>query len=124
MASLQGRLTDLATRIAAELKSRKGFGWSISGKSTAGEVYPGFAPYAFTSTTARSFARARVAATASTIYTVKKNGTTVATVTFAAGATVGVWSAGVSWADGDFATLEAPATPDITLSDITIGARA
>lgn len=124
MASLAQRLSDVVTRIASELKARKGFGWSISGKSTAGEVYPGFAPYAFSSTTARSFARARVVATASTVYLVKRNGTTVAQVTFAAGATVGVWSAGVTWADGDFAVLEAPATPDATLADITIGVRA
>lgn len=124
MATLAQRLTDLATRIATELKSRKGFGWSISGKSTAGEVYPGFAPYGMQSTTARSFARARVAATASTVYLVKRNGAQVATVTFAAGATVGVWSAGVTWADGDFAVLEAPATADATLADITVGARA
>lgn len=125
MATLTQRQVDLATRIAAEFKARpRGVVWTITGKSTASEVYPGFSPYAFTSTTARSFARARVAATASTVYVVKKNGTQVATVTFAAGATVGVWSAGVTWADGDFATLEAPATPDTTLADITIGARA
>ncbi len=125
MASLAQRLADLTTRVAAEFKSRpRGLVWTISGKSTAGEVVPGFSPYAFVSTAARSFARARVAATASTVFTVKRNGTTVATVTFAAGATLGVWSAGVTWADGDFATLEAPATADATLADITIGARA
>lgn len=124
MATLAQRLTDLATRAAAEFKARKGFGWSVTGKSTAGEVYPGFAPYALQSTTARSFARARVAATASTVYAVKRNGAQVATVTFAAGATVGVWSAGVTWADGDFAVLEAPATADATLADITVGVRA
>ena len=125
MATQAQRLVDLATRVAAEFKSRpRGLVWTISGKSTAGEIVPGLAPYAFTSTTARSFARSRVAATSATTYTVKKNGTTVATVTFAAGATVGVWSAGVTWADGDFAVLEAPATADATLADITIGARA
>ena len=32
-------------------------------------------------------------------------------------------AAGVTWADGDFAALEAPASPDATLADITIGAR-
>lgn len=125
MATQAQRLVDLATRVAAEFKSRpRGLVWSISGKCVSGEVYPGLAPYGFTSTTARSFARARVAATASTVYVVRRNGTQVATVTFAAGATVGVWSAAVTWDDGDFATLEAPATPDSTLSDITIGARA
>lgn len=124
MATQAQRLVDLATRVAAEFKARpKGLVWSVSGKSTAGEVVPGFAPYAFTSTAARSFARARVAATASTVYLVKRNGAQVATVTFGVGATVGVWSAGVAWADGDFAVVEAPATPDATLADITIGAR-
>lgn len=101
----------------------RGLVWTIAGKSTATEVVPGFAPYAFASTVARSFARARVAATAATAYVVRRNGAQVATVTFAAGATVGVWSAGVTWADGDFATLEAAATADSTLADITIGAR-
>lgn len=124
MATQAQRLIDLANRVAAEFKTRpRGLVWSISGKTTAGEAYPGLAPYAFASTVARSFARARVAATASTVFTVKRNGTTVATVTFAAGATVGVWSAAVTWADGDFAVLESPATADATLADITIGAR-
>lgn len=124
MATQAQRLVDLANRVAAEFKTRpRGLVWSISGKTAAGEVYPGLTPYAFGSTTARSFARARVAATASTVFTVKRNGTQVATVTFAAGATVGVWSAGVTWADGDFATLEAPASADATLADVVIGAR-
>jgi|GEM_PF-2031804 len=125
MATQAQRLVDLATRVAAEFKARpRGLVWSISGKTAAGEVYPGLAPYAFSSTVARSFARARVAATASTVFTIKRNGAQVAMVTFAAGATVGVWSAAVTWADGDFATIEAPATPDASLADITIGARA
>ncbi|MNR96409.1 hypothetical protein D3C72_275640 [compost metagenome] len=102
----------------------RGLVWSITGKTIASEVFPGVAPYAFISTTARSIARARVAATASTVFTVKRNGTQVATITFDAGATVGVWSAGVTWADGDFATVEAPATADATLADITLSARA
>jgi len=125
MATQAQRLIDLANRVAAEFKARpRGLVWSIAGKTMAGEVYPGLAPYAFSSATARSFARARVAATASTVFTVKRNGTTVATVTFAAGATVGIWSAAVTWTDGDFATVEAPATADATLADIVIGARA
>lgn len=124
MATSIQRQADALALIGAEFKKRKGFVWSISGKTAAGEVYPGVAPYAFASTTARSIARARVAATASTVFTVKRNGTVVATVTFAAGATVGVWSANVTWADGDFATVEAPATADATLADITLGARA
>lgn len=101
----------------------RGLVWSITGKTLAGEVYPGVAPYAFTSTTARSFARAAVAFTSVAVFTVKRNGTTVATVTFAAGATVGTWSAAVTWADGDLATVEPPGTPDATGADIVIGAR-
>lgn len=125
MATLVQRQSDLASRIAAEFKARpKGVVWTVVGKTAAGEVYPGVSPYAFTSTVARSVARARVAATASTVFVVKKNSAQVATITFAAGATVGVWSASVVWADGDFATVEAPATPDATLADITLGARA
>lgn len=123
MATLAQRQVDLATRLAAEVKARTGVVWSISGKTTASEVFPGAIPYSFASTTARSTARASVAATASTMFVVRRNGTQVATVTFAAGATVGVWSAGVTWADGDFAVVEGPATPDATLADITISAR-
>ena len=125
MATLAERQIALAERIAAEFRTRpKGLVWTYTGKPGAGEVVPGVSPYAFVSTAARSFARARVAATASTTFTVKKNGAQVATVVFAAGATVGVWSAAVTWADGDFATVEAPATADATLQDISIGARA
>lgn len=126
----EGRLATGLTTSTYEVAAKgseaavRGLVWSITGKSTASEVYPGFAPYAFTSTTSRSFARARVAATASTVFVVKRNGTQVASVTFAAGATVGVWSAAVTWADGDFAVLEAPATADATLADLTIGVRA
>ena len=98
----------------------RGLIWTIAGKSAGREVVPGLAPYAFTSTVARSFARARVGATSATTYTVKRNGTTVAQVTFAAGATVGVWSANVTWADGDFAVLEAPTT--VFLSAIALAA--
>jgi len=111
------------TIIAYKANSIRGFVIAITGKTVAAEVYPGFAPYAFTSTTGRSFARAEIAATASTVFTIKRNGTSVATVTFAAAATVGTWSAGVTWVDGDFVTVEPPATPDATLSDIVLGAR-
>lgn len=125
MATQAQRLVDLANRVAAEFKARpRGVVWTISGKPAGGEVTPGFIPYAFSSTVARSFARARVAATASTTFIVKRNGAQVATVVFAAGATVGVWSAGVNWAADDFATVEAPTTADATLADISIGARA
>ena len=125
MATLIQRQVDLAAAIGALFKAQpRGVVWSITGKTTASEVFPGVAPYGFTSTSARSIARARVAATASTVFVVKRNATQVATVTFAAGATLGTWSTNVVWADGDFATIEAPATPDATLADITIGARA
>ena len=125
MATQAQRLVDLANRIAAEFKSRpRGVVWTISGKPGAGEVVPGVSPYGFTSTAARSFARARVAATAATTFIVKRNGAQVAQVTFAAGATVGARSAAVTWAADDFATVEAPATADATLQDISIGARA
>lgn len=123
MATLAQRQVDLANRIASELKTRAGVVWSITGKTAASETFPGTIPYAFASTTARSTARARVAATALTVFVVRRNGTQVATVTFATGATVGVWSAGVTWADGDFAVVEGPASPDATLADITISAR-
>lgn len=100
----------------------KGLVWTVSGKSLASEVYPGACPYAFTSSTTYSWASARVAATASTVYVVRRGATQVATITFAAGATVGIWSANVTWSAGSYVRIDAPATPDATLADIVFTA--
>lgn len=61
------------------------------------------------------------AATAETIFSIKHDGIEVATVTFAAGQSVGTFTAAASFVipvDGKF-TITAPATADATLADIT-----
>lgn len=62
---------------------------------------------------------ASVAATASTAFDVRKNGTSVGTITFAAGATTATFttSGAVTYAAGDYLSIVAPATPDATLAD-------
>lgn len=73
---------------------------------------------------AQSRAKALVAATASTVIDVKKNGTSVGSITFAAAATVGTFltspATTVSFLAGDYLELVAPATHDLTLADITV----
>lgn len=64
-------------------------------------------------------------ATAATVYTVKKNGVTIGTVTFGAGSAtptfstdVGAGSVSVLFAPGNVLSIEAPASADATLFDI------
>ena len=67
-----------------------------------------------------SYAEAGTAATGSTIYSVKKNGTEFGTVTFAAAATTATFAAAssASFSPGDLLSVVAPATADGTLADI------
>lgn len=67
-----------------------------------------------------SRAKAGVAATAQTVLSIKKNGTAVGTITFAASGTTGTFAAAspVSLTTADELTVECPASMDITLADI------
>lgn len=67
-------------------------------------------------------APADVAATVSSVISIKKNGTEVGTVTYGAGATSGTFSSSgaVSFASGDVLTVVAPASQDATLEGIAI----
>jgi len=72
---------------------------------------------------ANSSAKALVAATAETIFIIKKNGAQIATMTFAIAGTVPVFAdmaAAVTFAPDDYLTVEGPAIPDATLSDISV----
>lgn len=62
---------------------------------------------------------AAVAATSSTAFDVQKNGVSVGTITFAAGASTATFttSGAVTFAAGDYLSIIAPATPDATLAD-------
>lgn len=92
-----------------------------SGKPLASEVIgAGIAPWAITVTAGNSKAYSQVAATASTVFTIKRGTTTLGTVTFAAGSTTGTVavSSGAITAN-QVITITAPATPDATLADIS-----
>jgi hypothetical protein len=61
------------------------------------------------------------AATAETVFSIKHDGTQVATCTFAAGQSVGTFTAAASFVipiNGKF-TITAPSTPDATLTDVS-----
>jgi hypothetical protein len=63
---------------------------------------------------------AGVAATATTSYSIKKNGTNVGTMVFAAGATTATFSmaSATTFMAGDILTVVAPASPDATLANL------
>jgi hypothetical protein len=69
-----------------------------------------------------SYAKAQVAATALTTFTIYKNGGSIGTLSFAASAAVGTFSvlASVSFAPGDVLTIQGPVIPDTTLSDLAV----
>lgn len=99
----------------------KGVGGFCGGKPANSEiVLSAIAPYAFTIAQGNCSAKAQVAATASTVFQLKKNGSNVCTLTFAAAgttATIGSVSGGTV-AAGDVLTIHAPATADATCADI------
>lgn len=70
-----------------------------------------------------SYAKATVAATALSTFTIKKNGASVGTFQFAAAATVATFTfaANVDFTTTtpDELTVEAPASPDATLANVT-----
>ena len=67
-----------------------------------------------------SQAHAEASATASTVFDVKKNGSNVGTITFAAAGTVAtfVMASQTNFVAGDRLTVVAPASPDATLANI------
>lgn len=70
----------------------------------------------------QSNAIAKVAATASTTFTLKKNGSAFATVNFAIGATAGTWTqaADAVFAATDTLEIDGPATADATLAGVSL----
>lgn len=108
------------TAVAGASGGTKGFGTFYAGKPTANEVIGGgVAPYAFNITAANCRARAGTAAAASTVFSIRKNGSQVGTVTFSASGSVGAFSiTTAAVAVGDIMTIVAPGTADSAISDI------
>lgn len=65
--------------------------------------------------------KAQTAATASSTYTIKKNGSSIGTLGWAASGTVPTitFASQVSLAVGDVVEIDEPSTPDATLADIS-----
>jgi len=96
---------------------------AISNKPTNGQEIFRFVSvrsFEIPSDFSNSQAKAGTAATGSSVFSVKRNGSQVAQFTFAGAATSATFTtqAAVSFAAGDILTIEAPATADSTLADI------
>lgn len=80
-------------------------------------------PLLFPGNLAGSAGYGKTSATASTVFDVKKNGSSVGSITFAASGTVPTFlttsGAAISLASGDRLEVVAPATPDATLANIS-----
>ena len=72
-----------------------------------------------------SYGISEVAATASTVFDVKKNGSSVGSITFAAAATTATFATAggtpVTFVAGDILSVIAPASPDTTLASVGFG---
>lgn len=68
-----------------------------------------------------SYSKGTVASTGTVVYSISKNGTPFATITFTASAT-GVWAqaSDATFAAGDTLEVDAPATADATLVNVSI----
>jgi hypothetical protein len=99
----------------------KGISGYCAGKPLDGEtVVGGIAPYAITLSAANSSAKSGVEATASTVFTIYKNGSSIGTITFAIAANTGTISyTNTSVAAGDLITIVGPATADNSLSNVS-----
>jgi len=116
--SADGRLTAASTTPAPY-----DLAFSTYGVNTASEVVARIrAVRAFTipSNFTGSIVKAGTAATGSSVFVVAKNGSQVATITFAASGTIATFStqAAISFAIDDKLTVTAPGTADATLADI------
>lgn len=118
---ISGEVQELPAADSLPGAAARGLSAFCSGKPAASEVVGGgVAPYALTLSAANSSAVALVAATASTVFTIKRAGTSIGAVTFSAAATAGVVAfTATAITAGQNLTLTAPATPDATLADIS-----
>lgn len=117
--------TTAADNAVAWVSQPYGFAIPISGKPTAGEMIgPFVADRAFTIPNgfAGSISNAGAAATATSVFTLTRNGSAIGTITYAGGSAAGVLAtstnADVAVARGDRFFLVCPSTQDGTLADI------
>ena len=93
------------------------------GQPAAGEITPSLFGRAvsFPTSLVGSVAKATVAATAASVFSIRKNGVQFATCTFALGSTTGVFAgAATNFAAGDIFSFVAPDPRDATLSGVLI----
>ena len=103
-------------------------GFYIGGVPTAGQYQKVQLPWNLTipanCATPNSYGKLGTAATASTVFDIQQNGTTVATVTFAASGTTPTFATtggvAINLSAGDVISLVAPASPDATAADLTV----
>lgn len=99
-------------------------GTTVAGKLVSSSVILTFVAvrnFTIPSSYTGSMAKAAVAAFASCVLDVKKNGTSIGTITFAAGSSTGVFSGTAgSFTAGDILTIVGPSTADTTLADIGV----
>lgn len=95
---------------------------SAIGKPASGQVLARYQTTdPLTLVQAKCVGSARVAATAAAVVTVKKNGTSIGTFTFAAGGSAAAVSlSATAVAAGDVLTWEAPSSADATLEDLAL----
>ena len=110
---------------AAVVTNPYDIGCSVVGAPAANAVllrYPVPRAITFPAGMTNSKAIANTAATASTTFTLKKNGTSFATFQFAAAGTAATFTAASStaFAAGDILTITAPSAADTTLADLGI----
>lgn len=108
----------------ANILRPRGLSFYCQGKPGASEVIAsGIVPYdnGLPISGTGSRVSATVAATGTAVFSIKRTGTQIGTITFSPGATLGVVSidAGAGAAKNTLVTVTAPATPDATLADIT-----
>jgi hypothetical protein len=95
----------------------------LAGSPGASQVIERFifaTPTTFPAGLAGSYGTAGTAATAAASFAIKKNGSSVGTVEFGAGATGATFAmaAATSFAGGDVLTIVAPGSPDTTLANL------
>ncbi len=120
--ALTGTRVLAGTSVASAPQQRSDIAAFCSGKPTNAAVIAGVAAtYEFRVESSNHQSKALAAATGSSVFTVKKNGTSIGTATFAAAGSVATWSiTQTDFAIGDYLTITAPGTADATLADIAL----